>query len=145
LKADPATADIAVIFLSAMTDSQSKVHGLAIGGVDYIAKPFQSDEVLARVRTHIKIQRLERALERRNVELEDENLSILNTVEESILSLDSSGRITSLNPQAAALIALPETDVLGEYFASLNLFPESKTLADEVQRTVSSHVNVRKD
>ena len=48
LKADPETADIAVIFLSALTDSQSKVHGLAIGGVDYIAKPFQTDEVLAR-------------------------------------------------------------------------------------------------
>ena len=43
LKADPETADIAVIFLSALTDSQSKVHGLAIGGVDYIAKPFQTD------------------------------------------------------------------------------------------------------
>src|SRR5690606_12281261 len=99
LKEDPETEGIAVIFLSALTDSQSKVHGLAVGGVDYIAKPFQSDEVLARVRTHIKIHRLEQALAARNVELEDENLSILNAVEEGILGLDAEGRITSINRQ----------------------------------------------
>jgi CheY-like chemotaxis protein len=47
LKSDPETAAIAVIFLSALGDSRAKVRGFAVGGVDYIAKPFQSDEVIA--------------------------------------------------------------------------------------------------
>lgn len=145
LKADEATADIAVIFLSAMTDSQSKVHGLAVGGVDYIAKPFQADEVLARVRTHIKIQRLEHALERRNVELEDENLSILNSVEEAIFGLDKQGRISSLNPQAVALTGWPEADVVGEPLAQLALFPNNNSLNNDLERMFDSGLNVRKE
>ena len=49
--------DLPVIFLTAMADTDSKVRALNMGGVDYITKPFQLDEVLARVRTHIALQR----------------------------------------------------------------------------------------
>lgn len=122
LKADPETADIVVIFLSALTDSQSKVHGLAIGGVDYIGKPFQSEEVLARVRTHIKIQRLEQALARRNTELEDENRRILDAVEEGIFSLDAEGRITAMNARASEMTGWAESDALGELLSRFEFF-----------------------
>jgi two-component system sensor kinase FixL len=144
LKADPETADIAVIFLSALTDSQSKVHGLAIGGVDYIAKPFQSDEVLARVRTHVKIQRLERALARRNSELEDENQRILNAVEEGIFGLDVEGRISSMNAQASALTGWPAADAIGEKFSLLKLFPE-ETLNQALILLCQGGVSLRKE
>lgn len=145
LKADPETEDIAIIFLSALTDSQSKVHGLALGGVDYIAKPFQSDEVLARVRTHIKIHRLERALAARNVELEDENLSILNAVEEGIIGLDEEGRISSINRQALALIAWPESDVLGEPLKSLNLFSQTEPVSAGIDALIKEGVPLRRE
>ena len=78
LKGNIETAHIAVIFLSALEDSAAKVKGFSVGGVDYISKPFQADEVVARVRNHIKIHRLEIELARRNTELETENLQILN-------------------------------------------------------------------
>lgn len=58
LKSDPATADIPIIFLSAKTDTQDKIKGLEIGGVDYIIKPFDRGEVLARVRTQLKLRSL---------------------------------------------------------------------------------------
>lgn len=145
LKADPETADIAVIFLSALTDSQSKVHGLAIGGVDYIAKPFQTDEVLARVRTHIKIQRLERALARRNNELEDENQQILNTVEEGIIGLDVAGRISSMNAQAEAITGWAAADSIGELFSQLNLFPNDAPLSQSFSLLCEGGVGLRKD
>ncbi len=58
LKQDPATRDSAVIFLSALDDTESKVKGLGLGAVDYIAKTFQSEEVVARVETNLKIIRL---------------------------------------------------------------------------------------
>lgn len=145
LKADPETEDIAIIFLSALTDSQSKVHGLALGGVDYIAKPFQSDEVLARVRTHIKIHRLERALAARNIELEDENLSILNAVEEGIVGLDEDGRVSSINRQALALIGWPESDVLGEPLTALKLFPADASVAETIHGLVTEGVPLRRE
>ena len=56
LKSDPATADIPIIFLSSLDDVKSKVTGLKIGGVDYIAKPVHGEEVLARVRVHLRIR-----------------------------------------------------------------------------------------
>src|SRR5579863_6969794 len=55
LKSDPATADIPIIFLSSLDDTRSKVTGLKIGGVDYISKPVHGEELLARVRIHLRI------------------------------------------------------------------------------------------
>ena len=62
LKSDPATADIPIIFLSSLDDVKSKVEGLKIGGVDYVAKPVHGEEVLARVRVHLRIRETNRAL-----------------------------------------------------------------------------------
>ena len=70
LKQDPATADTSVIFLSALDETGDKVKGFELGAVDYIAKPFQAEEVIARVDTHLKIRRLERSLSEQNRELE---------------------------------------------------------------------------
>jgi DNA-binding NtrC family response regulator len=72
LKADPRTRDAAIIFLSARTEASEKVRGLELGAVDFVNKPFQAQEVLARVRTHLTIRDLEKQLRRRNEELEHE-------------------------------------------------------------------------
>jgi DNA-binding response OmpR family regulator len=56
LKAHPCQADIPVIFISAMDTTEDKVKGFAAGGADYIAKPFQIEEVQARVATHLKLR-----------------------------------------------------------------------------------------
>jgi two-component system sensor histidine kinase ChiS len=73
LKADPATVEIPVIFLSALTDTKDKVQGLDLGAVDYITKPFQPEEVIARVNTHLTVYRLKKALDEKNKELQDAN------------------------------------------------------------------------
>ncbi len=70
LKADDRTKDIPVIFVSSMTDIDSKVRGFKVGGVDYINKPFQHAEILVRVNTHITMLRLRKHLEEQNAELE---------------------------------------------------------------------------
>ena len=69
LKADPETREAAVIFLSSLDDTKDKVRGLEVGAVDFVSKPFQGDEVLARVNTHVTLQRLRRQVEERNAEL----------------------------------------------------------------------------
>ena len=58
LKLDPETRDAAVIFVSALTDPKEKVRGFEAGAVDFITKPVEADEVIARVNTHLTIQRL---------------------------------------------------------------------------------------
>jgi DNA-binding NtrC family response regulator len=70
LKNDPRTADIPVLFISARNDTSSLVEGFRAGGVDYVIKPFQAEEVLSRVGTHLRLSRLTRELAGRNQELE---------------------------------------------------------------------------
>jgi sigma-B regulation protein RsbU (phosphoserine phosphatase) len=55
LKSNPVTADIPVIFISALDDAENKVQGLSIGGIDYITKPFNKEEVLVRVKNYLKL------------------------------------------------------------------------------------------
>ena len=70
LKADLQTASIPVIFISALHETIDKVKAFSLGGVDYISKPFQEEEVLARVKTHLSISNLQRRLAKKNTELE---------------------------------------------------------------------------
>ena len=72
LKADDRTRDCAIIFLSALTEAREKVRGLDLGAVDFVNKPFQAEEVLARVRTHLTIRELQQQLRSRNQALEHE-------------------------------------------------------------------------
>jgi sigma-B regulation protein RsbU (phosphoserine phosphatase) len=81
LKSDAATADIPIIFLSSLDDVKSKVAGLKMGGVDYITKPMHGEEVLARVRVHLRIRETNRAL----VEQQRDRLNRLRDAQQAIL------------------------------------------------------------
>ncbi|WP_445291779.1 hybrid sensor histidine kinase/response regulator [Calothrix sp. NIES-2098] len=70
LKANPTTQDIPVIFMTALADTHSKVKGLSLGAVDYITKPFEGEEVLARVRVHLQMRLLGKTLQQWNEQLE---------------------------------------------------------------------------
>lgn len=76
LKADARTQDVPVIFLSALGEVLDKVRAFAVGGVDYITKPFQVEEVLARVATHLSIRALQRRLTDANQELAQRNAKL---------------------------------------------------------------------
>jgi sigma-B regulation protein RsbU (phosphoserine phosphatase) len=73
LKADEGTRDMPIIFISALGDIQDKIQAFTAGGVDYVTKPFQFQEVLARVETHLALRRLQRQLEDANQQLQDAN------------------------------------------------------------------------
>jgi len=73
LKQDKRLGEIPIIFLSALDETVDKVRAFAAGGVDYVTKPFQFDEVEARITTHLKIRRLQVELEQRNREYEKAN------------------------------------------------------------------------
>ncbi|KPQ37667.1 MAG: two component signal transduction system histidine kinase [Phormidesmis priestleyi Ana] len=65
LKASETTSHIPIIFMTALSDKASRVKGLSLGAVDYIAKPFEQDEVLARVKVHLQLKQLTDQLEQR--------------------------------------------------------------------------------
>jgi sigma-B regulation protein RsbU (phosphoserine phosphatase) len=95
LKNDEHTTHIPIIFLSGKTDAADKIKGLEIGGIDYITKPFNKGEVVARVQNQLKIQRLTRELLERNKELTekqkllDEDLIAAGEIQKSLLPLKS--------------------------------------------------------
>ncbi|MGI0488246.1 response regulator [Pantanalinema rosaneae CENA516] len=72
LKANPTTQAIPVIFMTALTETFDKVQGFQVGAVDYITKPFEIDEVLIRIQTHLAIQKLQDQLQAQNQQLQQE-------------------------------------------------------------------------
>jgi PleD family two-component response regulator len=70
LKSEEKTRKIPVIFISALNELDDKVKAFSLGGVDYITKPFQTEEVLARIKTHLTLRNLQKSLEDKNAQLQ---------------------------------------------------------------------------
>ncbi len=81
LKAEERTRDIPIIFISILEDERDKVEGLAAGAVDYITKPFQPEEVLARIGTHLRLRELTNHLERTVSKRTEELLEVNSRLE----------------------------------------------------------------
>ncbi|WP_199348324.1 response regulator [Microcoleus sp. FACHB-SPT15] len=72
LKANERTKDVPVIFMTALSETVDKVRGLNLGAVDYITKPLQHEEVIARIQLHLSLQKLTKTLKEQNLRLEQE-------------------------------------------------------------------------
>ncbi|MBI1879521.1 MAG: PAS domain S-box protein, partial [Chloroflexi bacterium] len=125
LKADQQTHEIPVIFISGTDDVSKKVKAFEVGGVDYILKPFQISEVLARVNMHLTLRRLQQNLLEQNQQLQDENLRRLRVQEalrESraryrLLAEHSTDMITQQNLQGIYHYVSPACQTLLGYTA----------------------------
>jgi diguanylate cyclase (GGDEF)-like protein/PAS domain S-box-containing protein len=125
LKADPRTCDIPVIFLSALDETLDKIKAFSAGGVDYVTKPFQLEEVLARIQTHLALQRaktqirelnadLEQRVQYRTAQLEQTNRQLMReiTERETIESAlrESEARFRLLAENMSDLVCLHQPD-----------------------------------
>lgn len=125
LKADPSTSDVPVIFISAMNESKDKIQGFRVGGVDYVAKPFEAEEVLARVRTHVQLSQMQRHLEqlveKRTNELRDNetryrerlHASLVQTIEAVVTTLEKRDPYTAGHQRRVAELAVAIAGELG--------------------------------
>ncbi|MGH8569969.1 MAG: sigma 54-interacting transcriptional regulator, partial [Gammaproteobacteria bacterium] len=109
LKAHPGTRDIPVIFMTALTDIVDKVKGFELGAVDYITKPFQQEEVLARITTHLALQRLKSSLQ----ESEERLSRIIESAMDAIITLDQAGGIVLFNRAAERVFRCQANDTVG--------------------------------
>lgn len=99
LKADSATNDIPVIFMTALSDTLDKVKGLSLGAVDYITKPIQHEEALARIRVHLQLNSTQKALEKRTYELSQ----TLDNLKQTQAHLIQSEKMSSLGQLVAGV------------------------------------------
>jgi len=154
LKASEATRAIPVIFMTALADVADKVAGFAVGGVDYVTKPFQVEELLARVNTHLALCAIQQELAAQNRRLGEEvavrrkaeaalQMSevryrrLFETAKDGILLLDfSTARVIDANPMLAKMFGYDVATLRGQLFHELEPFhsmPECRAALADLQ------------
>jgi len=103
LKENPQTEEIPVIFMTALSDPVDKVKGLNLGAVDYITKPIQHEEILARIRVHLQLQNLRKTLEQKVVERTAELTKTLNDLKSTQVQLVQNEKMSSLGQLVAGI------------------------------------------
>ncbi len=164
LKSEERSQKIPVIFISALNDLSEKVHGFKVGGVDYITKPFEAEEILARVKIHLNLKELTEDLERKvkertekltsvNQQLQQEiaerkkaekalrdserNLrAIFNQAFQFIGILDPGGKVIKANKTALDFAGIEEKDVEGKPFWDTIWWQHSKTSQERLRTAV---------
>lgn len=103
LKSAPETREIPVIFLTARTESEAVVRGFELGAVDYVTKPFNSAELLARVRTQLELRRAFEDLKRAHREMEEMQQQLLEAERLKILLETAGGAAHEINQPLQAI------------------------------------------
>ncbi len=136
LKAKRSTQDIPVIFMTALSETVDKVRGFNLGGVDYITKPVQQEEVRARVTTHLMLRNLQKKLQEQNVQLlqeiqerqkaekllkqaEDKYRSIFENATEGIFQATPEGRYITANAALARIFGYSSPEELMSQIANI--------------------------
>lgn len=151
LKADPRTCEIPVIFISALEDVLDKVKAFMVGGIDYITKPFQVAEVLARIETHLTLRRLQRQLQHQNAQLQQEIQERQQAEEKFAKAFRSSptpiaiatladGRFIDVNPSFLQMSGYSRAAVIGHTVTELHLGITANTYQHLIQQLSETQV-----
>ncbi|MFO7820127.1 MAG: PAS domain S-box protein, partial [Halanaerobacter sp.] len=125
LKESEKIEKIPVIFISVLKETEKKLKGFAVGGVDYITKPFQKEEVLARVETQLELHHAQKKLEVRN---EEQNI-LLENIETQIWYLKDEETYGKVNISHAQFLGFKEEEIEGKSVFELLDEEEAKTCA----------------
>ncbi len=114
LKANAATRAIPVIFMTALTDTVDKVKGFEAGGADYITKPLQHGEVLARVNVQLALRKAQQQLQTQNALLEEQNTRFQRLSEATFegIVIHDQGRILEVNQTLAEMLSYERAELI---------------------------------
>lgn len=134
IKHNPDTAHIPIIFITAFTDAESIAKGFSLGAVDYIGKPFQAVELLARVKTHLKLQSFTQDLEQQVSERTAELQQALKKLEQS--------KLTSIQQEKMSTLGDLVAGVAHEINNPINFINGSIDNAKEYLQDLLEHLNL---
>ncbi|MBD2489407.1 response regulator [Aulosira sp. FACHB-615] len=137
LKTDPLTQDIPVIFMTGISDTETKVKGLSLGAVDYITKPCQKEEVLARIKTHLQLRYLTKTLEQRVAERTAELSQALKDLQAYQLQLIQKEKMSALGQLVTGIaheINNPVSCIHGNLAHTTNYFNNLMKIIDLYQQ-----------
>ncbi|MDZ8054952.1 MAG: response regulator [Aulosira sp. ZfuVER01] len=152
LKANARTKDIPIIFMTALTETVDKVKGLSLGAVDYVTKPLQHEEVLARIQLHLQLRNLTKTLQEQNQRLEreiserqqaeqkiHEQAALLDIATDAIIVNDWDNQISFWNQGAENLYGWQATEAIGQNINQLLYRPEILSQLQNIRASLAEH------
>jgi signal transduction histidine kinase len=144
LKANPKTQAIPIIFMTALADTESKIKGLSLGAVDYIPKPFEQEEAIARVRVHLRLKQLsdqlEQLLDERTLALAETQLQMVQQEKLSMLGQLLAGVAHEINNPIGCIASNinPAHEHIAELSQILRLCQQHPQLPGEIQEAIDN-------
>jgi len=150
LKANESTQDIPVIFMTALSETIDKVKGFDLGAVDYLTKPLQHQEVLARIQLHLKLRTLTKTLQEQNLRLETEiaerlqveekireQAALLDITSDAIIVKDFDNQICYWNQGAEHLYGWKALEVMGQNVNQILYPPETLSQIENIYASIA--------
>lgn len=150
LKQSQLTQDIPVIFMTALSETLDKVKGFELGAVDYLTKPLQHQEVLARIQLHLKLRNLTKTLQSQNLRLENEiaerlrveekireQAALLDITSDAMIVKDYHNRICYWNQGAEDLYGWKATEIIGKSVNQILYTPQGLSQIKNIYTSIT--------
>ncbi len=134
IKTKPETADIPIIFISVLYETDDKLKGFELGGVDYITKPFQELEVIARVRTHLTLMRQQKELKETLTKFRETQNALIELERKTTIAAMATTANHEINQELTVLFA--QLDIFEKSMESIHLSEQQQAMFSRLKQPI---------